>query len=57
MNDINPRDLVSVNIDFDQMGVGGDDSWGKKTLKKYSLSESEYKYAFWLRAVKEKETL
>lgn len=57
VNDINPRDLVSVNIDFDQMGVGGDDSWGKKTLKKYSLSESEYKYAFWLRAVKEKETL
>ena len=51
-NDIKPRDLVSVNVDYGQMGIGGDDSWGKKTLRKYSLSESEYKYGFWLRFVK-----
>ena len=57
MNDINPRDLISVNIDYDQMGVGGDDSWGKKTLKKYSLSESEYQYGFWLRLVTSDENL
>jgi beta-galactosidase len=57
VNDINPKDLVSVNIDYDQMGVGGDDSWGKKTLKKYSLSESEYQYGFWLRLVTSDENL
>lgn len=49
VNDIKPRDLVSVNIDFGQMGVGGDDSWGKKTLRSYSLVEQKYQYSFWLR--------
>jgi beta-galactosidase len=48
-NDIKPRPLVSVDIDLGQMGVGGDDSWGKKTLRSYSLTETEYEYAFWLR--------
>ena len=52
VNDIKPRDLVSVNVDYGQMGIGGDDSWGKKTLRKYSLSDSEYRYDFWLRFVK-----
>ena len=49
VNDIKPRDLVSVNIDYGQMGVGGDDSWGKRTLRRYSLAETNYSYAFWLR--------
>ncbi|MDG1783023.1 MAG: hypothetical protein P8H52_05450, partial [Porticoccaceae bacterium] len=57
INDIKPRDLVSVNVDYGQMGIGGDDSWGKKTLRKYSLSDSEYKYDFWLRFVKSGEKL
>ena len=57
VNDIFPRDLVSVNIDFDQMGVGGDDSWGSKTLRKYSLSGTDYRYGFWLRLVKSDEVL
>jgi beta-galactosidase len=46
VNDIEPRDLVSLNIDFGQMGVGGDDSWGKRTLQKYSLNELSYTYGF-----------
>jgi beta-galactosidase len=49
INDVKPRELVSVNIDLGQMGVGGDDSWGKKTLRSYSLADTEYEYAFWLR--------
>lgn len=57
LNDIKPRDLVSVNIDYDQMGVGGDDSWGKKTLRKYSLPDLEYRYGFWLRFVESGEKL
>jgi beta-galactosidase len=39
---------VSLNIDYGQMGVGGDDSWGKRTLLNYSLTESQYRYAFTL---------
>ena len=49
VNDIKPQDLISVNIDFGQMGVGGDDSWGKQTLRTYSLTDSQYQYAFWVR--------
>ena len=46
VNDIEPRDIISLDIDFGQMGVGGDDSWGKRTLQKYSLNEKSYRYGF-----------
>ncbi len=49
VNDIKPRDLVSLNIDLGQMGVGGDDSWGKRTLMEYSFTETDYRYGFVLR--------
>ena len=49
VNDVKPRDLVSLNIDYGQMGVGGDDSWGKRTLQKYSLNEIHYSYKFTMR--------
>ena len=48
VNDVVPRDLVSLDIDYGQMGVGGDDSWGKRTLQKYSLNEKHYEYRFTL---------
>lgn len=51
VTDVKPRDLVSVNIDYAQMGVGGDDSWGKRTLQQYSLNEREYNYSFTLKPV------
>ncbi len=46
VSDVVARDIVSLNIDYGQMGVGGDDSWGKHTLSKYSLTEMEYRYGF-----------
>jgi beta-galactosidase len=46
VNDIKPRDLVSLDIDLGQMGVGGDDSWGKRTLQRYSLNKQSYEYGF-----------
>jgi len=46
VSDVKPRDLISLDIDFGQMGVGGDDSWGKRTLQQYSLNESSYHYGF-----------
>jgi len=48
VSDIEPRDLISLDIDYGQMGVGGDDSWGKRTLQKYSLGEKIYRYGFTL---------
>jgi beta-galactosidase len=44
--DVKPRDLVSVNIDYRQMGVGGDTSWGAHTHEEYKLTKNNYKYSF-----------
>jgi beta-galactosidase len=49
VDDIVPGDFLSLNIDLGQMGVGGDDSWGKRTLMQYSLGDKEYQYGFRLR--------
>ncbi|MEL7187526.1 MAG: glycoside hydrolase family 2 TIM barrel-domain containing protein, partial [Pseudomonadota bacterium] len=48
VNDIKPRDLISFDIDLGQMGVGGDDSWGKRTLQRYMLNDASYEYGFTL---------
>jgi beta-galactosidase len=47
--DVKPRDLTSVNIDYKQMGVGGDDSWGAWTHPQYRLMERSYRYSFIIR--------
>ncbi len=44
--DVRERDLTSINIDYRQMGVGGDDSWGAWTHPEYRLTEKEYSYSF-----------
>ncbi len=42
------RDFLTVNIDYKQMGVGGDDSWGAQTHTQYTLpaKDKEYGYSF-----------
>ena len=49
--DVKPRDLTSVNIDYKQMGVGGDNSWGARTHDEYRLTDKEYSYSFRIRAI------
>ncbi len=49
--DVKPRDLTSVNIDYMQMGVGGDNSWGAWTHDEYRLTEGEYSYSFRIRGL------
>ncbi len=49
INDIRERDLVQLNIDLGQRGVGGDDSWGAKPLNKYLMKpDMAYEYGFTL---------
>jgi beta-galactosidase len=55
--DVKPRDLTSVNIDLGQMGVGGDNSWGKWTHAEYRLTAKEYRYSFMMRPVKAGDNL
>src|SRR5690554_6872130 len=51
INDVKPRNLTSVNIDYKQMGVGGDNSWGARTHDQYRLTDREYKYSFRIKAI------
>jgi beta-galactosidase len=43
------RDFITVNLDYKQMGVGGDDSWGARTHPEYTLPAKPYSYRFRLR--------
>jgi beta-galactosidase len=45
-------DDITVNLDYKQMGVGGDDSWGAPIHKEFSLPAQKYDYEFRLEAVK-----
>ena len=49
--DIARRDFVTLNLDYGQMGVGGDDSWGAQVHAQYKLFPREYEYGFRLRPV------
>jgi beta-galactosidase len=49
--DIKPRDLVNLNIDLGQMGVGGDNSWGAMIHPQYRLMENKYEYSFRIRPI------
>lgn len=50
-NDIKPRDLVNLNVDLGQMGVGGDDAWGAIIHPQYRLLDKNYEYSFRLRPI------
>ncbi len=53
--DVKPRQLTSVNIDYKQMGVGGDNSWGAWTHEQYRLTSKAYSYSFSIRPISAKE--
>ncbi len=44
--DVPARKLVNVNIDYKQMGVGGDNSWGAKVHPEYTIPAGDYRYGF-----------
>ncbi len=52
LDDVNPRDLTSVDVDLKQMGVGGDNSWGATTHEQYRLTDKSYEYGFVIRPLK-----
>jgi len=48
-NELPRRKTITVNLDYKQMGVGGDDSWGARTHPEYTLPAKTYSYKFRLR--------
>ncbi len=54
VNELVKSGYSTVNIDFRQTGVGGDNSWSPKArpMPKYQLNDKEYEYAFSLQIVK-----
>ena len=44
--DIEIGETVQWNIDFNQMGVGGDTSWGRLVHEEYTLPAKSYSYSF-----------
>lgn len=49
--DLDPRPEIYLNIDYRQMGVGGDNSWGALPHDQYRLFQKRYEYAFVIRPV------
>jgi len=50
VNELPRRDTVTVNLDYGQTGVGGDDGWGARPHPEYTLEAKPYAYRFRLRA-------
>ncbi len=50
--DIIKRDLVNINIDYKQMGVGGDNSWGNLPLEKYQIKPGNLSYSYVIRPIR-----
>jgi beta-galactosidase len=47
--DIKEQDLIQLNIDLGQRGLGGDDSWYSKPMDKYQLKGNiKHSYSFYL---------
>ena len=46
IHELPQRDTITLNLDYKQMGVGGDDSWGARTHPEYILSARPYHYRF-----------
>lgn len=50
-SDLPTNNFITVNIDYKQMGVAGDDSWGARPHPQYTLPAQEYEYRFLIEPV------
>jgi beta-galactosidase len=50
--ELQEHDNISLQIDYDQMGVGGDNSWGHAILEPYLIKPGNYRLVFYLGAVR-----
>ena len=43
---------IHLNVDFAQMGVGGDNSWGAVPHEPYRLESGQYRYSYRVRPLR-----
>ncbi len=51
MADIDRRNIVAVNIDLQQRGLAGDNSWGALPLDEYRLQDKAYSFSYIIRPI------
>ncbi|NJO88066.1 MAG: hypothetical protein HC831_03190 [Chloroflexia bacterium] len=52
-HEIQQSDFINLNIDLNIHGVGGNDSWGARTLDKYTNPGNKpYRYGFIIEYIK-----
>lgn len=51
--DLKKEDFITLNIDYKQMGVGGDDSWSKDALphEQFRVPAKNYEYSFLIKPI------
>jgi beta-galactosidase len=49
------RDFVTLNLDYRQTGVGGENSWGARPLPQYILDPEPFFYSFRLRPASDRQ--
>ena len=49
ISDIDRRDIVALNVDLQQRGLGGDTSWGAQPMDQYRLLDKKYSYSYIIR--------
>ena len=50
-DEIPPKNFIEVCVDWKQMGVGGDNSWGYRPHEEYRLLENKFEYSFVIKPV------
>lgn len=46
------KDMVWLNIDYRQMGVGGDNTWGAQVHTPYTITPHEWRYGFTIKNIR-----
>jgi beta-galactosidase len=49
--DLIGREEIYLNVDLQQTGLAGIDSWGHLPLEKYRLNYKNYEYTYWLKPI------
>jgi beta-galactosidase len=55
LHELARKPFIDLNLDYGQMGVGGDDSWGARPHEQYTLPAGSYNFSFMMEAISNKE--